>query len=198
LVCISRMKDNSTALNIFLEAQALLKGHFQLTSGLHSDTYMEKCLVLQYPQLTNQLCAMLANRFINDNVDVVLGPAVGAIIIAHGVAQHLNTRSIFSERENGKMVLRRGFHINPGERVLVVEDVITTGGSVLEVLDLVKQCGGELVGLGYLVDRSNGAFDPGVRAEYLLNLEAPTWAANECPLCEAGVSLQSRGSRHLK
>jgi len=190
-------RDNAVALDIFKQAGALLKGHFKLTSGLHSDTYMEKCMVLQYPDLTDKLCAMLAARFAADNVQVVIGPAVGAIIIAHDVARHLGARSIFCERENGRMVLRRGFTIAPGERVLAVEDVVTTGGSVQEVIDLVNEGPGQLVGMGYFVDRSGGKASFATRTEYLIKQDVPTWQPEACPLCQAGIPMTSRGSRHI-
>lgn len=187
----------SNVYDLFVGSGALLSGHFVLTSGLHSDKYMEKFAVLQYPDLTQKLCDMIAERFRHDNVQVVLGPATGGILLAHGVGKALGTRAIFTERENGHMALRRGFKIAPGERVLVVEDVVTTGGSVFEVLDVVKALGGVLVGVGYLVDRSGGKVDFGVKAEPLLRLDVQAWAADACPLCAAGVPLTSRGSRHL-
>lgn len=183
--------------DIFLQAGALLSGHFVLTSGLHSDTYMEKFAVMQYPELTQKLCDMIAERFATDDVEVVLGPATGGILLAHGVGKALGTRAIFTEREAGRMALRRGFSVAPGERVLVVEDVVTTGGSVHEVLDLLRSLKADIVGLGYLVDRSGGKASFGVRAEPLMRLTAEAWPALDCPLCAAGVPLTSRGSRHL-
>ena len=188
---------NDDVRSIFLKTGALLSGHFVLTSGLHSDTYLEKFAVLQYPELTQRLCEMKAARYAEDNVQVVIGPATGGILLAHGVGKALGTSAIFSEREAGRMTLRRGFAIAPGERVLVVEDVVTSGGSVQEVLDLVKDCQGHLVGVGYLVDRSGGKADFGVRAEPLMRLEAQAWPAQECPLCAANQPFTSRGSRHL-
>lgn len=187
----------SQVYNMFVQAGALLEGHFVLTSGLHSDKYMEKFAVLQHPDLTQNLCDLLAARFVNENVEVVLGPATGGILLSHGVAKALGTRSIFTERENGRMALRRGFRITPGERVLVVEDVVTTGGSVLEVLDVVKAQGGQVVGVGYLVDRSGGRVDFGIKTEALLHMDVQAWSEQECPLCAQGVPLTSRGSRHL-
>ncbi|HHT27994.1 MAG TPA: orotate phosphoribosyltransferase [Firmicutes bacterium] len=182
---------------LFTTAGALLSGHFVLTSGMHSDQYMEKFAVLQYPDKTQQLCDLIAEHFKEDKVEVVLGPATGGILLAHGVAKALGTRSIFTEREQGKMTLRRGFAIKPGERVLVVEDVVTTGGSVFEVLEVVKAWGGELVGVGYLVDRSGGKADFGVKQVPLLKLAVQAWPAAECPLCQKGVAFTSRGSRNI-
>lgn len=183
-------------LQLFIECRALLEGHFLLTSGLHSDRYFEKFGVLQHPRLTEKLCRALAERFRDDRVDVVVGPAVGGILLAHEVAKVLGTRSHFTEREGGRMRLRRGFSIAPGERVLVVEDVVTTGGSVREVLDVVAEAKGELVGIGLLVDRSGGKADFGVRTEALLRLDVAAYDPADCPLCRRGIPLTARGSRH--
>jgi orotate phosphoribosyltransferase len=182
---------------LFIDAGALLHGHFVLTSGMHSDQYMEKFAVLQYPDKTQSLCDQIAAHFSQDEAQVVLGPATGGILLAHGVAKALGTRSIFTEREQGKMTLRRGFTIKPGERVLVVEDVVTTGGSVFEVLDVVRSWGGTLVGVGYLVDRSGGQVDFGVKQVPLLKLDVQAWSPADCPLCKQGVPLTSRGSRNI-
>lgn len=183
-------------LTLFRDSQALLEGHFLLTSGLHSDRYFEKFAVLQHPKLTETLCKALADRFAADRVDVVVGPAVGGILLAHEVAKHLGTRSLFTEREGGRMRLRRGFAISPGERVLVVEDVVTTGGSVREVLDVVAEAKGTLIGVALLVDRSGGKVDFGVRTEALLRLEVEAYPPENCPLCREGTPLTARGSRH--
>jgi len=127
---------------VFLETGAILEGHFLFTSGLHSPLYVEKFMVLQHPQHTARLCAALAKRFDNSGVQVTVGPVTGGVILAHEVGKNLGSRAIFTERENGKMTLRRGFTISPGEKVLVVEDIVTTGGSVAEVLEVVKEHGG--------------------------------------------------------
>ncbi|HHW08950.1 MAG TPA: orotate phosphoribosyltransferase [Firmicutes bacterium] len=191
------VKEAERAMELFRQAGALLKGHFLLTSGRHSDTYLEKSLVLQYPRFVDELSAMLAEKFAADKIEVVVGPAVGAIVLAHGVARVLGTRAIFTEREGGRCVLRRGFSLAPGERTLVVEDVVTTGGSVREVIDLVRATGADLVGVGCLLDRSGGRTDLGVRTAFLAQIEAPSWLPADCPLCAAGVPLTSRGSRHI-
>ena len=182
---------------IMTKSGALLQGHFLLTSGLHSGTYFEKFKLLQYPKWTEALCAALAERFQDLGVEVVVAPAVGGILLAHEVAKALSARAIFTEREQGRMQLRRGFEIRPGERVLVVEDVVTTGGSVAEVISVVKERGGELVGVGLLVDRSASGADFGVRTEALLRLEVKAYLPEECPLCRQGLPLAARGSRHL-
>lgn len=178
---------------LLVETGAIMEGHFLLTSGLHSPLYVEKFQVLQWPQHTAALCAALAGRFKDDGVEVVVGPVTGGIILAHEVGKNLGTRAIFTERENGKMTLRRGFAIKPGEKVLVVEDIVTTGGSVHEVLEVVRSQGGEVAGVALLVDRSGGKADFGVRTEALLQLEVPAWQPDACPLCAQGVPLTKRG-----
>lgn len=193
---------------MFAECGALLTGHFLLTSGLHSDRYFEKFQVLQYPHLTDRLGAELAARLqrrlaaANVTVRTVVGPATGGILLSHAVARHLgaDTRSLFTEREEGKMVFRRGFRLEPGEPVVVVEDVITTGGSVSEVLSAVRSAGGHVAAIGLLVDRSGGkamASWPGIPVEALLSLDVVAWPSSDCPLCRQGIPLTERGSRHL-
>lgn len=181
---------------MFVDAGALLEGHFLLTSGRHSNRYMQCAQVLQYPAYTEALSRILADRFRNDGVDVVVGPAMGGIIVAYEVARQLGVRGIFCERENGVMTLRRGFSIQPGERILVVEDVITTGGSVMEVMEVTKARGGEVVGVAVLVDRSGGKVDLGVRTEAALVMEIDSWEADSCPLCREGtLPITKPGSR---
>lgn len=182
---------------ILEETGAYLKGHFRLTSGRHSDRYFEKFKVLQHPKYAERLCAELARRFSDVEVDVVIGPAVGAIIIAYEVARHLQARAIFAEREDGKMRLRRGFEIEPGERVLIVEDVITTGGSVREVIELVESTEGSIQGVGLLMDRSGGTINLGYRLEALVASEIVSYMPDDCPLCEEGVPITQRGSWNL-
>ena len=189
-------------LKLLEETGAILKGHFLLTSGKHGQSYVEKFQVLQHPRHTAALAAALAERFAGDHVQVVVGPAMGGILLAHEIGKNLDTRAIFTERENGAMTFRRGFKIEPGERVLIVEDIVTTGGSVKEVLDVVKAAGGEIVGVGLLVDRSGGTVDLGVRTEALLHLTSEkfsteTYQPDNCPLCAANIPLTKRGSRKL-
>ena len=178
---------------LLIKTGAILEGHFLLTSGLHSPLYVEKFQVLQWPEHTAALCAALAARFNHDNIGVVVGPVTGGIILAHEVGKNLGTRAIFTERENGKMTLKRGFVINPGERVLIVEDIVTTGGSVQEVIEVVKECGGELAGVGILVDRSGGNASFNAKTEALLHLTVPTHQPDNCPLCAAGIPVTKRG-----
>jgi orotate phosphoribosyltransferase len=183
---------------IFLKTGAILEGHFLLTSGLHSPLYLEKFQVLQHPAHTAALCAGLAERFKDQNISAVIGPVTGGILLAHEVGKNLGTRAMFTERENGVMTLRRGFVIDPGERVLIVEDIVTTGGSVREVLEVVKASGGIPVGVGLLVDRSGGQIDfGGLPQQALLTLSVPTYHAASCPLCAQGIPLTKRGSRTI-
>jgi orotate phosphoribosyltransferase len=182
---------------LFIDTGAILEGHFLLTSGLHSPLYVEKFQVLQHPQHTADLCKALAERFANDKVELVIGPMTGGILLAHEVGKNLGTRAIFTERENGRMTLRRGFVIKPGERVLIVEDIITTGGSVEEVVAVVREHGGVPVGVGILVDRSGGTVDFGIPHQSLLHLTVDTYQADACPLCAQGQEITKRGSRKL-
>ncbi len=178
---------------LLVNTGAIMEGHFLLTSGLHSPLYVEKFQVLQWPEPTAKLCEALADRFRDDGVQVVVGPVTGGIILAQLIGRALGARAIFTERENGDMTLRRGFYIDPGEKVLVVEDIVTTGGSVDEVLEVVRQQGGDLVGVALLVDRSGGKVDFGVRTESLLKLSVPTYRPEDCPQCKGGVPLTKRG-----
>lgn len=187
------MLEEKDVMKMLEETQAVLHGHFLLTSGLHSPMYVEKFNVLQHPKYTEKLCQEIAHRYENDNVELVVGPVTGGILLAHEVGKALGTRAIFTERENGKMTLKRGFHIEPGTRVLVVEDIVTTGGSVREVMEVVKEHGGELVGAGLLVDRSGGKVDFGIRTEALLHLSVETFDPNNCPLCAKDIPFTKRG-----
>ena len=183
---------------LFIKTGAIMEGHFLLTSGLHSPLYVEKFQVLQHPKFTEQLCIALAEKFLEDNIEVVVGPITGGILLAHEVGKRLGTRAIFTERENGKMTLRRGFVIKPGERVLIVEDIVTTGGSIKEVLDVVVEQGGIPVGIGMLVDRSGGKASFGeVPYKALLNLDVTTYDPSNCPLCKENIPMTKRGSRKL-
>lgn len=191
------MLSKEEVLDIFRKSNALLEGHFRLTSGRHSNRYMQCAQVLQYPDYTAQLCGEIVEAFRTEQVDVVIGPAMGGIIVAYEVGRQLGVRTIFTERENWAMTLRRSFTISPGEKVLVVEDVVTTGGSVLEVINVVKEKGGELAGVGVLVDRSNGRVDFGVPAKAVLPMEVVSWEAGDCPLCREGVPVVKPGSRQV-
>ena len=189
---------NDDALAIFKESGALLEGHFVLASGYHSGTYLEKFQVLQYPHLVEKLCAEIARRFADDNVEVVLGPTTGGMLLAYDVARHLGTRGIFAERNDEGIgrVLRRGFNLAKGERVLVVDDILTTGGSIKDTLKIVMDCQATLVGVGVLADRSGGTVNFGTRLEALLTLNVEKFAPHEIPDWLAAIPMTERGSSH--
>lgn len=191
------MLTKEQAIEIFTKSKALLTGHFRLTSGRHSSQYMQCAQVLQYPEYASRLCRDLAERFAGMKVDTVIGPALGGIIVAYEVGRAMGVRTIFTEREQGVMSLRRGFIIEPGEKVLVVEDVVTTGGSVKEVIEVVRQKGGEVAGVGVLVDRSNGKVDFGVKTEAVLPMEIQSYDPGDCPLCREGLPVVKPGSRQV-
>ena len=171
-----------------------MEGHFLLTSGLHSPMYVEKFKVLQHPVYTEQLCQAMAEKFKDQNIQTVVGPVTGGILLAHETGKALGTRAIFTERENGKMTFRRGFSLQPGERVLIVEDIVTTGGSIKEVIDVVKAQGGIPVAVSMLVDRSGGKASFGdVPCTALLHLNVETYKPEECPLCKQGIPMTKRG-----
>lgn len=180
-------------LRLLEETKAVLHGHFLLTSGLHSPVYVEKFNVLQHPLYTEKLCREIARRFQNEKIELVVGPVTGGLLLSHEVGKALGTRAIFTERADGKMTLKRGFEIPAGARVLVVEDVATTGGSVQEVMRVVREHGGVVAGVGLLVDRSGGKADFGVRTEALVHLTVDTYTLDNCPLCRAGKPFTQRG-----
>ncbi|MCW5969533.1 MAG: orotate phosphoribosyltransferase [Blastocatellales bacterium] len=186
-------------LNIFQARGALLTGHFLLSSGLHSPRYLQCALVLQFPDEAARLCSALAEKVRNDDrigrIDAVIAPALGGVIVAHETARALNVRALFTERQENVMTLRRGFAIEPGERLLVVEDVVTTGGSTREVMKVVAACGGIVAGAGSLIDRSGGSADLGAPRHALATLEVPTYIPEDCPLCREGSIAIKPGSR---
>ncbi len=180
--------------DILFETKAIMNGHFLLTSGLHSPQYVEKFNVLQHPKYTQKLCEAMAEKFADANIETVVGPVTGGIILAHETAKALNARAIFTERENGVMTFRRGFTLHEGERVLIVEDIVTTGGSIKEVIDVVKKFGGVPVAVSMLVDRSGGKADFGdVPATALLHIDVETYKPEDCPLCKENVPMTKRG-----
>ena len=188
---------NEKILEIFNKANALLNGHFKLSSGLHSEKYLQCARVLQYPEYARQLCQELAKRFYEEKPSVVVAPAIGGIVVSYEIAKALGCRSVFTERENGVMTLRRGFDVAKAEKTLVVEDVITTGTSTKEVIAAVKQRGAEVIGVGAIVDRSCEKIDFGVSFEYLIKLDIKTFEPDKCPLCKKGVLIAKPGSRKI-
>jgi orotate phosphoribosyltransferase len=168
-------------LRIFRDSNALLEGHFVLTSGLHSPHYVEKFRVLEHPEYTEMLCKELAEKFRDDNITVVVGPMTGGIILAHEVGKQLGTKAIFTERVDGKMQFRRGFTLSPNDRVLIVEDIITTGGSVLEVIEEVKRFNPTIIGIGCLVDRSNGKAKFDYPFKPLVKMDVVAFKPDEVP-----------------
>jgi len=176
-------------IEIFKRTETIKRGHFLLASGLHSGIYLQKCQILQYPEYTERLCAELASRFKDDKVELIIGPTMGGIILAYETARALGVRNIFAERVGSKRGLRWGFDIKPGERTLVVDDIATTGASVKDVIELVEDKGGYLVGVGLLADRSGGKLDLGIRVEALATLDIKTYSPSDCPLCREGVPL---------
>ena len=184
---------------LLVQTNAIMNGHFRLTSGKHSPHYVEKFNVLQHPLMTEKLCRAIAEHFKDANIETVVGPVTGGIILAHETGKALGTRAIFTERVEGKMTFRRGFNLHEGERVLIVEDVVTTGGSVREVIDVVKEFGGVPVAVAMLVDRSGGkATFEDVPNFALLHMDVETYEPENCPLCQKGVPLTKRGSTGKK
>jgi len=182
-------------LDIFRETKALLQGHFQLTSGLHSPQYFQCARVLQFPKNLHLLCGEIARHFEYSEIEVVISPAIGGIVVGTEVGRMLDARTIFTERKDGKMEIRRGFEIMPGERVLVVEDVVTTGGSTKEVIELVNAAKGNVVGTGCVVDRSNGKVQFHTKQFAVLLMETVAYQPDECPLCKSGSKAVKPGSR---
>jgi orotate phosphoribosyltransferase len=187
--------DDREILEIFRQSQALLEGHFVLSSGLHSDRYIQCALVLQRPELAARLGEELAAKIGKPGATAVVAPALGGILVAHEVARALGVRSLFVERQDGRMTLRRGFSLAAGEPIVVVEDVITTGGSTRETIAAVEEAGGRVVAAGALVDRSAGAADLGLPKAALLTLTVQNYDPTNCPLCRAGVPAVKPGSR---
>jgi orotate phosphoribosyltransferase len=184
-------------IKMFKQSEALLEGHFRLTSGLHSDRYLQCALVLQNPRQAEALGAVLAARLraLGNQPDLVIAPALGGILVAHEVARALGVRSLFAERQDGMLTLRRGFRIEPGEKAYVVEDVVTTGGSTKETIEVVLKAGAVVVAAGSLIDRSGGRTDLGVPRVALAVLDVPAFPPEECPLCKTGSKAIKPGSR---
>jgi len=183
---------------ILERTRALLSGHFVLSSGKHSSRYIQCARLFEFPEYGDIVGEKLAELLRKYDVETVVGPAMGGVILSYVVARYLKARSLFTERENGVMKLRRGFTVKPGEKVAVVEDVVTTGGSVKEVIELLKDLGANVMCVGSIIDRSGGRVDFGVPFESLLKLELPVYEPEDCPLCKQGIPAEKPGSRGLK
>ncbi|NWF90594.1 MAG: orotate phosphoribosyltransferase [Ignavibacteriaceae bacterium] len=182
-------------LTIFRKTEALLEGHFRLTSGRHSNQYFQCAKVLQYTNYNTQICETIVSHFKNIPIDTVIAPALGGIIVGQEVARQLNKKFIFAEREQSALTLRRGFTLAANERVLVCEDVVTTGGSVFEVIEIVKSFGAIVCGVGFIVDRSNGKVNFGYPQFSALKVNAVSFLPEECELCKNGIPIIKPGSR---
>lgn len=193
------MSIKERIIDILKETEVLQEGHFLLTSGRHSNQYMQCAKILQYPNYTEEIVNILANNYKNDSIDYVIAPAIGGIIIGYELARQLKVKNMFAEREDGAMKIRRGFTLPKGSRVVVAEDVITTGGSVKEVIKLAQEQGAEVIGVAVLVDRSNGAIEFGTKLVSALAVNVQSWESSECPLCTSGeIELVKPGSRKVK
>ncbi|NLT57613.1 MAG: orotate phosphoribosyltransferase [Clostridiales bacterium] len=189
------MPNREQVLELLNASGAFLTGHFLLTSGRHSDRYLQCAKVFQHVRFAEPLCAMVAEPFADEGIDIVIGPALGAIQMAYEVSRQLDCLNFFAERENGVITLRRGFAVLPGMKVLVVEDVCTTGGTVREVMEAVRQAGGIVAGVGAIVDRTGGSLDFGVPFHAALSIEMPSYDPDGCPICKTGLPLVKPGSR---
>jgi len=180
--------------SILSDCGAFLKGHFLLTSGRHSEYYIEKIKIIQNPDKVQLLCSELSKKFSDVDFDVVISPAMGGIVLGYEIARISGKRFIFTQRRNNKMIIRSVFELNPNERVLIIEDIVTTGGSVFEVIDCIKKTGSEVIGIGLIVDRSGGKVDFGFLTQPLLTMDIKTFLPEECPLCKKDIPIFKPGS----
>ncbi len=186
-------------MQLFEQSGAVLHGHFILTSGLHSDTYMQCAKLFEFGDISQKLCEKSAAKLKKYNADVIVSPAVGAIIFGYELGKQLGIPNMFAEREkDGNFALRRGFELKNGARVIIAENVVTTGGSVKEVIELVKSLGGQVVAVAEVVDRSGSKVDFGVPNESLLQIDVKTYSPQDCPMCKAGTTAVKPGSKGLK
>ncbi len=179
----------------FKDTNALLEGHFILSSGLHSSSYLQCALALQYPSDAAKFGKAIAEHFVSDSIETVASPAIGGLVVGLAVSQTLNVRFIWTERQNGEMTVRRGFTVKEGEKILVVEDVITTGGSTRECIGALENKGAKVAAAASIIDRSNGAADVGVSRIALANLDVPGYKTEDCPMCRQGIEAVKPGSR---
>lgn len=191
----SKSMNPDQILEHFTATDALLDGHFILSSGLHSPKYLQCALAMQYPADAARFGRAIAEQFLGQGIETVASPAIGGLVIGYAVAEALNVRFIWTERQDGQMTIRRGFTVREGERILVVEDVITTGGSTRECIAALEKHGANVIGAASIIDRSNGAADVGVPRISLATLDVPSYKPEECPLCEQGTEAVKPGSR---
>ena len=189
--------NRSEIIDVFKETGALLDGHFILTSGRHSSSYFQCARVLQHPQYLTHFAEMIAEHFNKEKIDAVISPAIGGVVLGTEVGRIFNARTIFAERKDGDMCIRRGFKIEPGENILIVEDVITTGGSVREVMDQVINHKGLISGVGVMVDRSNGSIALHPNQFSIIAMEAKSYGPNEVPESLSAIPVQKPGSRKI-
>ncbi len=181
-------------IELLKESNALLTGHFLLSSGKHSDKYVQCARLLQYPEKSEEVCKIIKEKLVDEKIDIVVGPAMGGIVIAYELGRVLGVPAIFTERENNEMSLRRGFEIKEGQNVLIVEDVVTTGKSSVETMKVIEECGGNVVGVACLVDRTGGR-DVGYKLFPAVSLQINTYESDNCPLCKENIELVKPGSR---
>ncbi|HEY0460925.1 MAG TPA: orotate phosphoribosyltransferase [Pyrinomonadaceae bacterium] len=187
--------NSEQILEHFRQTDALLEGHFILSSGLHSPNYLQCALALAYPADAAKFGRAIAEHFTGENIETVASPAIGGLVIGYSVAEALNVRFIWTERQDGAMTLRRGFSVKEGERILVVEDVITTGGSTRECIEALESRGAHVTGAASIIDRSGGAADVGVPRIALVSMEVPSYNPEDCPMCASGDAAYKPGSR---
>jgi len=190
--------DQTEIINLFKETNVIQTGHFELSSGRHTDTYLQCAQILQYPEYTNKLAVEIANLWENEDIDLVVGPAIGGIVISYAVASKMGSRNIFSERKNGEMKFRRNLEVKENEKVLIVEDVVTTGGSVREVIDLLEDFMADIVGISSLVDRSNGQVEFAYTFKPLIQLKVDSYKEDECKFCKKRIPINKPGSKKVK
>jgi len=182
-------------LELFQKSGAVLSGHFQLTSGRHADAYMQCAKLFENAVISEKLCKAVAELFSDTKIDVVVSPAIGGIIMGYELSKHLKVKNLFAERVEGKMTLRRGFELPKNSKVIVCEDVVTTGGSAKEVIELIEELGSEVVAVTSIVDRSNGKVEFGTLFRALLPIDVKSYEPEECPICKTDVPLYKPGSR---
>lgn len=192
---LRRAMNSEQILEQFRESDALLDGHFILSSGLHSSQYLQCALALQYPSDAAKFARAIAEKLAAESFECVASPAIGGLVIGYETARALNARFIWTERQDGVMILRRGFSVKENEKILVVEDVITTGGSTRECIEALEKHGGKAVAAASIIDRSNGAADVGVTRVALATLDVPVYTPEDCPMCHRGVEAVKPGSR---